>query len=337
LNPIVSIITPTFNQEKYIEDCINSVLRQTVKEWEMIIIDDGSTDTSPGIIRRFDDSRIIYRVKKHRGMDHLGETYNDALDLSKGEYILILEGDDFIPANRIEIQLSAFEDRGVVLSHGKYAYVLGKKIVVYPTLFENDILNNEPLGSALKAFLHGFNPIGTQSVMVRKSALLEVGGFTQPPYLPLVDYPTWMRLSLSGRFVYIPQVLGYWRRHAVSVTMNRSEEILNGYMKYCDEFITFFDNELKDLRLKTFIDRRGAIAYLSLAWIRLSNKDWGNALRLARKSWNLNEGLCRSFRIKIVIAIVSAYLHLDIPKFLKKMAEFFYREEMSEGTMLGQY
>ena len=328
MRPVISILTPTFNHEKYIQTCIESVVNQTYPHWEMIIVDDGSTDETPEIVGRYKDSRIIYLQKEHRGIDYLGENYNQALDLSNGEFILILEGDDYIPANRLEIQLLTFKDKKVVLSHGKYAYVFDNKIIVYPTLFKMDVLKNQPIGSALKAFLNGFNPIGTQSVMIRKSALLEIGGFTQPKYLPLVDYPTWMKLALKGHFEFIPEVLGFWRRHPLSITINKNSQIFLGFMKYCDEFIISFDEELTKLGLTKFIKNRGAIAYLSLSWINLSNKDWEEALKLAKKSWNRHEVLCWSFKIKILIAIISAYLHLDIPSYFKKMMQRLNQREV---------
>lgn len=134
--PKISIITPTFNHEKYITECIESVVRQTYPNWEMIIIDDGSTDGTPDIIKRYNDSRIIYIRKDHKGIDNLVDSYNRALKISNGEFILILEGDDYIPANRLEIQLLTFKDRKVVFSHGKYAYVFDNKIIVYPTLLK---------------------------------------------------------------------------------------------------------------------------------------------------------------------------------------------------------
>jgi glycosyltransferase involved in cell wall biosynthesis len=326
MKPIVSIITPTFNHEKYIEDCIRSTLSQTVKEWEMIIIDDGSTDNTPSIIRRFNDSRIIYVPREHKGISGLGESYGTALDRSRGEFILILEGDDFIPANRIEIQLSAFEYPNVVLSHGRYSYVFNRRMVIYPTFFKKEILNNQPVGSVLKAFLQGFNPIGSQSVMVRKSALLQIGGFTQPSYLPVADYATWMKLSLLGPFRYIPEILGYWRRHSLSITMNKSEQIINGYMKYCDEFVNSFSEKLADLGLIRFVEKRGAIAHLSLAWIKLSNRDWESALCFAKKSWEYRENVSWSFKIKMMIALIGSYLHLDTPGLLKGMRKLIYQQ-----------
>ena len=317
--PTVSILTPTFNHERFIAECIESVLSQTYENWEMIIVDDGSNDDTPEIVKRYNDPRIISIRKKNRGIDCLGENYNHALRMAKGKYLLILEGDDFLPRNRIERQLPSFEDEGVVLSHGRYSYAYNKRMVTYPAPFKKDVLNNDPLGSAFKLFLQGFNPIGTQSVMIRKSALFEIGGFAQPRYLPLVDYPTWMKLALKGRFSFIPEVLGYWRRHGASVTINNNEQIFKGFLKYCDEFTISFREELSRLGLDPFMKNRGPIAYLSLAWIKLSEKKWGEALVFSKQSWSRKEVLGRTFKIKIIVGMLGAYLHWNIPGLFKSL------------------
>lgn len=326
MRPLVSILAPTFNHEKFIGECIESVLNQTVKEWEMIIIDDGSSDSTPDIIRQYHDPRIIYIRKEHKGIDFLGENYNHALEISRGEFILILEGDDYIPPKRLEIQLPSFNDKEVVLSHGKYAHVCNCKSVVFPTLFKKDILNNQPLGEAFKAFLSGFNPIGTQSVMIRKSALLEIGGFTQPLYLPLVDYPTWMKLALNGRFEFIPEILGYWRRHPLSITMNRNEEIFEGFLRYCDEFVKTYSEDLKRLNLAKVTEKRGAIAYLALSLKKVSDRNYRAGRRFVRESLKRIAVLNWSFKLRVIVAFISAYLQIDILKFFIKVREWFYQK-----------
>jgi glycosyltransferase involved in cell wall biosynthesis len=318
MRPMISIITPTYNHERYIHECIESVLNQTYPNWEMIIMDDGSTDATPAIISRYSDTRITYFRKDHQGIDKLGESYNEALQRSKGELILILEGDDYIPTDRLEKQWSTFQEEQVVLSHGKYGYVLGDKLIVYPSLFRLDDLRNRPIGSALKIFLQGFNPIGTQSVMIRKSSLLKIGGFVQPTYLPLVDYPTWMRLALIGTFEYIPELLGYWRRHPFSITINHNEQILNGFIKYCDEFVLSYGASFKNLHLTRAAENRGTLAYLALAWSHLSQRNWEKALRLAQESWGRRTTVSWSFQAKMILTLLSSYLHLDLPSFFKK-------------------
>jgi glycosyltransferase involved in cell wall biosynthesis len=326
----VSIITPTFNQSKFIGQCIESVLEQTFKDWEMIIVDDGSTDGTQDIVGQYKDSRIIYIQKQHRGIDYLGENYNHALQISKGELIVILEGDDYIPSQRLEVQKSVFKNDQVVLSHGKYAYVFDDRVVVYPNLFKIEELRNRPIGSALKIFLQGFNPIGSQSVMIRKSALLDIGGFTQPKYLPLVDYPTWMKLTLKGTFEYIPEVLGFWRRHPQSVTINRNEQIFKAFIQYCDDFVETYGEELTRLGLSESIRKRGVIAKLSLAWIKLSRGSWAEAIELGKRSWASRRGVGWNFKAKILIGLIGAYLHKDLPSYFKKMNQWLYRKEIRE-------
>ena len=116
--PLVSIITPTYNHALYIGRCLESVLAQTEPRWEQIVVDDGSTDGTAEIVKHFADARIRYVAQPHRGISGLGDAYNLALDLARGEFVAILEGDDFWPQDKLERQLPEFEDPEVVLSWG---------------------------------------------------------------------------------------------------------------------------------------------------------------------------------------------------------------------------
>ena len=116
--PLVSIITPTYNHALYIGRCLESVLAQTEPRWEQIVIDDGSTDGTAEIVNQFTDARIRYVAQRHRGIAGLGDAYNLALRMARGEYVAILEGDDFWPQDKLERQLPEFEDPEVVLSWG---------------------------------------------------------------------------------------------------------------------------------------------------------------------------------------------------------------------------
>jgi len=119
--PMVSIITPTYNHERFIAQCIESVLAQSYPYWEQIIIDDGSTDRTSEIVARYRDDRITYTRQENRGIWQLSRIYNDALMRSKGQYIAILEGDDFWPPHKLERQMKAFEESNADISWGRGA------------------------------------------------------------------------------------------------------------------------------------------------------------------------------------------------------------------------
>ncbi|WP_232294199.1 glycosyltransferase family 2 protein [Syntrophaceticus schinkii] len=237
----VSVITPTYNHEKYIGQCIESVLEQTFTNWEMIIIDDGSTDNTQKIISKYRDARIKYIYQKNIGPYRLGETYNKALSLSKGDLIAILEGDDIWPPDKLEKQISVFDDPEIVLSHGNYELVYLKNGVLNfkPGYVRqiNNILNNEPVGTSLYGLVDGIVPVAV-TIMIRKSALIKIGGFKYADYLPCVDLPTELELSLMGKFKYIPTLLGYFRRHKNSITHNLRKDNNNfNRFKYVNKFV----------------------------------------------------------------------------------------------------
>lgn len=216
-NPLVSIITPTYNHELYLAKCIESVLDQTYSNWEQIIIDDGSTDRTAEIAADYSDERIIFTSQKNRGIWHLLDTYNDALRRSNGQYIAVLEGDDFWPAYKLERQMERFQKSKAVISWGRGALTDSKGCVA--SYRPDDI---QPyLRMSRHEMLHSllfYNPITACTVICKKSALTAIGGFKQPEFVPYLDRPTWLELGLRGEFLAIDEVLGYYRMHERQVT-----------------------------------------------------------------------------------------------------------------------
>src|SRR6266567_8315745 len=115
---LVSIITPTYNHERFIGACIESVLSQTYVHWEQIIIDDGATDNTEGIAKRYHDPRVRYCRQENQGLDNLAITYNRAFYASRGSPIPIQKGDDLWPPNKLATMVDAFADSSVVLGYG---------------------------------------------------------------------------------------------------------------------------------------------------------------------------------------------------------------------------
>jgi len=288
--PLVSIITPTYNHEKFIGQCIESVLAQTYPHWEQIIIDDGSTDKTEEIIAQYEDKRIRYIRQNNVGIWKLNETYNKALQCSQGELIAVLEGDDFWPQDKLEKQVYAFEKQGVVLSWGKVAITNSKgRIITFSPKSLKWFRNRSKEEILRKLLFQNFNPACT--TMCRKDALLSIGGFKQPESVPYVDYPTWLELSLHGNFSPTDGIMGYWRRHEnqVSATMRTRMVEASGYS------IDFFKQMPKELRESTGVDVNDlllnhqyqiASAFFHSGRIALSKGNWKEAKKNFRKAFN---------------------------------------------------
>jgi glycosyltransferase involved in cell wall biosynthesis len=201
--PLVSIVTPTFNHQLFIERCVRSVLRQSYPFWELIVIDDASRDDTAQIVERFtaEDHRIrLIRHRSNYGAGRLPETYNEAVGHCRGELIAVLEGDDEWAPEKLARQVPVFDDERVVLCYSDYDEVTTEGLLITrhgvsaaAGVTRSGLLQNLRFFSALKSF-------GANTVMLRRDVLLAIGGFVDAG-LPLVDYPTWLRLASRGDYV----------------------------------------------------------------------------------------------------------------------------------------
>jgi glycosyltransferase involved in cell wall biosynthesis len=227
--PLVSIITPTYNHERFIGPCIESVLRQSYENWEMVIIDDGSSDRTADAIRNYSDPRILYFHQENKGIGALADTYNRALRLSKGELIAILEGDDIWPANKLSELVPAFSDPDITLGFGEERDIdvdgrtapRASRTCRKRMKLPRSILCNDPMRSATPYLLslEGQSFIPPATVMIRRKSLESIGGFQRGLGVSPTDVPTFIRLSLQGKFYYTQTVMGFRRRHANSATL----------------------------------------------------------------------------------------------------------------------
>jgi glycosyltransferase involved in cell wall biosynthesis len=213
--PRVTIITPVYNAERYVERCMRSALAQTVPDWEMIVVDDGSTDRTPDLVRSFSDPRIRYLPLPHRGLTALAESYNAALDAAKGDLIAILEGDDTWPADKLEKQLPSFDDAAVVLSWGRGVIVDEDDVVSHRWPIRREWRRTHELPELFRILTRWNILSPSLTVMIRKSALEQIGGFQQGGSRLFIDLPTWLMLSarVTGKARYVNADLGYYRIH----------------------------------------------------------------------------------------------------------------------------
>ncbi len=289
-SPLVSIISPTYNHEKFIATCIESVLTQSYANWEMIIIDDGSTDNTFQIALEYarKDPRIKPFTQKNIGIFRLGESYNFALSHCAGEYIAILECDDVWFPEKLGIQIEDLENHPqCVLSWGR-AYFSSIDLSRNYSLSNSNIGNpilffNKPVGAFLKEYIfHNIPPALT--IIIRKESLLEIGGFIQDFNLPLVDIPTTMELIMKGEFSFIDQPLGQWRTYPNQVTKTHTGEMTMGYYKLVQSLMMRFPKIFEDQKIfKKEIDshfqKKLVMSYSRSGRYKLIRKNFSGARR----------------------------------------------------------
>lgn len=210
-NPRVSVIIPSYNRAHLIGRAVQSVLNQTYKDFEIIVVDDASTDNTEKVVKSFSDERIRYAWhKENRGG---AAARNTGIKIAQGDYIAFLDSDDIWLPEKLEKQIQVFKDAslkvGVVytgfwrIEGDKKTYIPSSKI----TQKQGDIYQ-----SLLKR-----NFIGTPTAMVRKECLLRAGMFDE--YLPrLQDWELWIRISKRYHFKCInePLVISYYQPASIS-------------------------------------------------------------------------------------------------------------------------
>lgn len=241
--PVVSVITPTYNHQDYIAECIQSVIDQTYTNWELIIINDGSTDETVQKIEQFNEPRIQLINQPNQGIDQLAATYNSALNRAKGSLIAILEGDDYWHPQKLARQVKNFTvNPDLVLSFSQFQLIKNSGEVIStepsspPPL---DGLANTPVGRAAYYLLQPDHLTFAFPVtqMINADALHQIGGFQSIPGLPLIDYPTLLALSLVGPWHFDEEILGFWRRHEKSTTQSQLPKILDQVSALGQKFI----------------------------------------------------------------------------------------------------
>jgi glycosyltransferase involved in cell wall biosynthesis len=310
-NPLISIITPTYNHEQFIEQCIESVLNQTYPYWEQIIIDDGSCDRTADMVAKYRDNRIKYIKQDNIGIWRLSETYNRALKMCQGELVAILEGDDFWPKDKLEMQVKVFSKGNIVLSWGNARVVNNKSHIIYT--ISNKNMSSIDRIICLKNLLYA-NYIPACTVICRKDALLDNGGFKQAAYTPYVDHPTWLDLCLCGDFCYVNEILGFWRQHS-----SQTSAILEAEMAQASKYsIEFFDKLPVELKAAIGINihdlernNRNIIAnsYLYSGRVNLSTKNWDEAKRNLKNSFKTGDILIKG---KSLFGLVCCFCRINM-------------------------
>lgn len=214
--PLVSVIIPLYNHEKYVEESVNSVLNQTIDDLELIIINDGSSDKSEEIVREIKDGRIKYFSQQNHGAHY---TLNKGIKTAQGEYISLLNSDDIYSANRIEKCLDIFNDDlsvEAVFSALDYIDERGEPIRLEAVTEELEAYNNRLLSSKehnilTMELLKGNFLKTTSNLFCKKKCIDKIGIFRNLRYAH--DYDLFLKLSYFCTIDYIIEPLLKYRVH----------------------------------------------------------------------------------------------------------------------------
>jgi glycosyltransferase involved in cell wall biosynthesis len=238
-NPRVSIILPTYNGAKYINRAIESVLSQTLSDWELLVINDGSTDETEEIIKEYikKDNRIIYLKQENQGP---AIARKNGIEKSKGEYIAFIDDDDvWIDKNKLNAQVDFLDENYeyvMVGTSGIIQYEKSDDYVNYRVLIKDEDIRRKMLSRC--NFIQS-------SVMVKRSVL---GDLSIVPIVKIgvpEDYLLWLRLGLIGKMKNLPQKMVVYTNRKGNLTDKKRGEILRNNIRIISQYKNNYPNYYK--------------------------------------------------------------------------------------------
>jgi len=286
---------PVYNGEKYLKEAIDSILIQTYKDFEFLIINDGSTDNSEKIILSYGDNRIRY-IKNSKNLG-FSQTANKGLNLAIGQYVARMDCDDLSNNRRLEKQIGFLEknpDYGVV---GTLFAIIDDKRNIYE-VGGVKLQENEDLKVALffgNIFCHG-------ETMYRKSLLDQYNIRYEPQFTPCEDYMLWVRLSEVTKFKTLPEVLYFYMVHSGGMSGTQSEKM---------------QDQVKKISLN--LQSKKKLPFISL----------GNLLRSIRVGRSYNDTM-----ISLPNRDTILYLQLSYQVFLFRLSKTYLKKRRLDGLLL---
>ncbi len=209
--PVVSVLMPVYNAERYVAEAVESILTQTFTDFEFLIVDDGSSDGTPEVLRRYEksDSRVRLTIRTNLG---LVPTLNEMLGAARGEFIARMDADDVALPHRLNDQFVFLRQHPeVVCVGGSYVRIDEKGRRVMTISFKQDHESME------EQALSGICPVAHPTVMMRRDSVLAVGGYDDRWYYA-EDLDLWLRLGERGRLANLQDVILKYRVHEKSRT-----------------------------------------------------------------------------------------------------------------------
>jgi glycosyltransferase involved in cell wall biosynthesis len=232
LDPKISVVMPVYNGGQYLVEAIKSILDQTYSDFELIIVNDGSSDNSEVVVKSFSDKRILYlKNEVNKGLIF---TLNKGISLSKGTFIARMDQDDISDVKRFEKQLIEFNNDPQLVICGSFIKT-----------FENnkeEFISHMPVSHAqIISSIFFTCPFAHPSVMMKKETLLKLDAVYREDYPHSEDYDLWSRLVFLGNCKNIPEYLLSYRVHGNQVSTVYETQKYNTVTKIQTNILSRFD------------------------------------------------------------------------------------------------
>jgi glycosyltransferase involved in cell wall biosynthesis len=265
VNPAVSVVIVTYNKEATVGAAIESAARQTYRDLEILVVDDGSTDRTGERVRAFGD-RVRYLYKQNGGT---GSARNLGIAQARGEYVAFLDGDDLWLPRKLEIQMAAFDREPGIVGVQCSAYCVNDDLEV------TEQRACDPTQDSLLDFLLFHNlPAFSSAIVVRRDCIRELGGFGTDLVI-LSDWDMACRLARVGTLRSVPAFLVLYRHY----TGNQSRDVGIHIESGVRSLTRFFSDPALDPAIRRQKAHVWARFYAMLAGGYVRNREWGQGLR----------------------------------------------------------
>ncbi|MGF1634998.1 MAG: glycosyltransferase family 2 protein [Phycisphaerae bacterium] len=213
----MSVVIPTYNHRNFIRSTLDSVFAQTFEDYEVIVVDDGSPDDTAEVLAPLADAGRIRLIRQANAGQAAAR--NRGIDEARGTYIALLDDDDLWPADKLAVQVNAFEPEDVLV----YGDVRRFRDDGLP---ETDPPRTYPTGDVLEAFLRENYIVSPGQTLIRRDALRRVGGFDRHVW-GSDDWDLYLRLARLGPVCYVPHVALRYRLHEGNASRHAARHAAN--------------------------------------------------------------------------------------------------------------
>lgn len=275
-SPEISVIMPAYNAEKYIAASIESVLNQTFKDFELIILDDASTDKTKEIVMSYaqNDSRIVYVQKQS---NHGPATLrNEGILLAKGTFIALNDADDLSECTRFEKQIAVFNSQPNVAVCGSWILNFGENMDSFVSQAPQNPIE-------IKLTFLSYDCLANSSAMFRKSCVENIA--YQKEFVPAEDYKLWSEVIVKQNFYIIQEALVHYRQHENNISKTKADNLAISDLKIkTDLFQKIFGLQNEDFDFKKLVHLFDILGYRK----KLSKSELLEFFEMSKKIIDIN-------------------------------------------------